>query len=106
MNNEIPDAVSAAPEVHAVVFENETFRVLDVKVPRQAVTAMHSHPKNICYVLAGGTLRFTLPEGSIDDLQLKIGQVTSSNGGAHIVENIGSTEVHVIQVELKPAGSQ
>ena len=97
----IPDAVAAAPEVHAVLLENATFRVLDVRVPPGAKTKMHSHPENVSYVLKGGKMRFIAPDGSTKEIELTHGQVTAPGPGAHVVENIGATEVQVIQVELK-----
>lgn len=97
----IPDAVTAAPEVHRVLLENPTFRVLDVRVPPGAKTALHAHPENVSYILKGGSMRFTAPDGAVREVQLVPGQVTAPGPGAHVVENTGTTEIHVIQVELK-----
>lgn len=98
--NHQDDAVGAAGEIHKAVFENEKVRVLDVVVPVGFKTAMHWHPKNMGYVLAAGKLRFILPDGIIKEVELTDGQVTSGEG-SHIVENIGETEVRVLQVEFK-----
>ncbi|MDP1706751.1 MAG: cytoplasmic protein [bacterium] len=98
--NHKDDAVGAAAEVHKAIFENEKIRVLDVVVPVGFKTAMHWHPKNMGYVLAAGKLRFVLPDGVVKDVELTEGQVTSGEG-SHIVENIGDTEVRVLQVEFK-----
>lgn len=94
------DAVGAAPEVHKTVFENESIRILDVVVPPQHKTQNHWHPKNTGYVIVPGTLRFTLPDGTVKDVALSAGQVTQGEG-SHIVENISNSEVRVIQVEFK-----
>ena len=98
--NHQDDAVSAAPEVHKAVFENDKIRVLDVVVPKGYKSASHWHPKNMGYVLKVGKLRFTLPDGAVKEVQLTEGQVTSGEG-SHIVENIGDTEVRVLQIEFK-----
>lgn len=98
--NHEDDAVSAAPEVHKAVFENDSVRMLDVVVPVGYKSASHWHPKNTCYVLAPGKLRFTLPDGTTKDVELSEGQVTQG-GGSHVVENVGTTEVRVLQVEFK-----
>lgn len=101
--NHADDAVSAAPEVHRMVFENDSIRVLDVVVPVGYKSPAHWHPKNMGYVLSPGTLRFTLPDGTVKDVELAAGQITQGEG-SHIVENIGSTEVRVLQVEFKQDG--
>lgn len=95
------DAVTIAPHVHEVIFENDKLRVLKVIVRPQDKADMHWHPENINYILKSGTLRFTKPDGSIVDIDLTEGQVTSSPESSHAVENIGNTEVQTIQVELK-----
>ncbi len=98
--NHQDDAVGAAGEIHRAIFENEKIRVLDVVVPIGFKTAMHWHPKNMGYVLAAGKLRFILPDGIVKEVELADSQVTSGEG-SHIVENIGDTEVRVLQVEFK-----
>lgn len=98
--NHEDDAVSAAPEVHKSVFENELIRVLDVVVPSGFQSASHWHPKNTCYVIAPGKLRFTLPDSTVKDVELVVGQITQGEG-SHIVENVGQSEVRVLQIEFK-----
>ena len=95
------NAVSIAPHIHEVIFENDKLRVLKVKVKPGDQAAMHWHPENINYILQPGKLRFTKPDGAVVDIELETGQVTSSPESSHAVENIGVTEVQTIQVELK-----
>lgn len=95
------DAVTLVPELHKVVFEDDRLRVLEVTVPIGASARMHWHPRNINYIQAGGTLRFTREDGSTADVTLSDGQVTSSDAASHGVKNIGDTEVRTIQVEYK-----
>ncbi len=98
--NHQDDAIGAAPEVHKNVFENESIRVLDVMVPLGHTTAMHWHPKNMGYVLTGGTLRFTFADGASKEVTVTENQVTQGEG-SHVVENIGTTVVRVLQIEFK-----
>jgi len=95
------DAVSIAPHIHSIVFENDKIRVLKVVVKPGDKAGMHWHPENINYILKPGTLRFTKPDGSTADVELTEGQVTSSPESSHAVENIGNTDVQTIQVEMK-----
>jgi len=95
------DAVTIAPHIHQVIFENDKMRVLKVTVKPGDKADMHWHPENINYILSAGTLRFTKVDGGAAEVTLAEGQVTSSPAGSHAVENIGDTEVRTVQVELK-----
>ena len=95
------DAIKVAPNLHSVIFENDKLRILKVLVKPGDKAEMHWHPENINYILSGGKLRFTKPDGYMVEIILNEGQVTSSMAGSHIVENIGDSEVQTIQVELK-----
>lgn len=99
-NNDI-DAVAIAPDLHKIIFENDKIRVLDVVVPPGAHADMHWHPENVGYVVAPGKLKFTKPDSTSVEAELKTGQVTNAGENSHIVDNIGNTTVQVIQVELK-----
>lgn len=95
------DAIAVAPDLHTVIFENDSMRVLKVVVQPGAKAAMHWHPENINYVLGAGRLSITKQDGTVVNADLNEGQVTSSPAGSHAVENTGDTEVRTVQVELK-----
>ena len=95
------EAVAVAPDLHKVVFEDGKLRVLEVTVPVGATARMHWHPRNINYIQSGGTLRFIRENGTTADLELSVGQVTSSDAASHTVENIGDSEVRTVQIEFK-----
>lgn len=96
------DAVTIAPDLHEVIFENDKIRVLKVTVKPRDKAAMHWHPENINYILASGKLKFTKPDGTVAEVELTEGQVTSSpTASSHEVENVGESEVQTIQVEMK-----
>lgn len=99
--DEAQDAVTVAPHIHKVIFEDDKMRVLKVVVKPGDKAEMHWHPHNMNYILSFGVLRFTKPDGSSADVELKVGQVTSSNPSSHEVENIGTTTVETVQVEIK-----
>jgi quercetin dioxygenase-like cupin family protein len=97
----VDDIVELSPEIHRVIFENETVRMLEVSVKPGATVPMHTNPENINYILQGGTLRLINPDGSSIDVQLSERQVIPAPVGRHAVENIGQTEVRTLCVELK-----
>ena len=76
-------------------------RMIDVRVKPGEKAALHRHPRNITYILTGGTLRFTDEAGQIKDTMFEDGHVAHMPETLHAVENIGSTEIHAIQIEFK-----
>lgn len=101
MSEQVDDIVKISPDVHQVIFENDTIRLLEVTVKPAATVPMHTNPENINYILAGGTLRLINPDGSAVDVQVTARQVIPAPVGRHAVENIGQTEVRTLCIELK-----
>jgi quercetin dioxygenase-like cupin family protein len=99
--SEWPDALHGASNVYKLILENERIRVLDVKFKPGDKAAMHSHPDHLVYVLADGTLKLSLPDGTSQEFQLKAGQALWIDGGPHETTNIGKTEAHNLVVELR-----
>ncbi len=100
-HGEWQDALKGASNVYKLVMENDRIRVLDVKFKPGDKAVMHSHPDHLVYVLADGTLRLSLPDGSSQDFQLKAGQAVWIGAGPHATENLGKTEAHNLVVEMK-----
>lgn len=96
------DAVSVAPDIHRVIFENEKVRMLDVVMKIGDKVPLHWHPANINYILSGGKIKFIKPTGENVELELQAGQTTSADSEVmHAVENNGPTNIHTIQIEFK-----
>jgi len=62
---------------------------------------MHSHPNHVIYPFAGGTMKFTLADGKTQTVTGKAGQVVWHDAETHTVENVGKTETHGLDIELK-----
>ena len=95
------DAVTVAPDIHKLVYDDKRFRMLDVRVKPGDKAGFHRHPRNMTYILAGGTLRFTDQAGATKDVEFTAGQTVHMPETLHAVENIGSSEVRAIQIEFK-----
>ncbi|HEX4960701.1 MAG TPA: cupin domain-containing protein [Thermoanaerobaculia bacterium] len=95
------DAEKASPKVVKLKLENERVRVLEAVSNPGDKENMHSHPANIVYVVEGGKLRITTPDGKSKDVEFKTGDTLWREPVTHAAENIGTTRVHVIIVELK-----
>lgn len=98
MNN---DAVSIAPHLHTIIFENEKVRALEVVVKPGDKAEMHTHPDNVLTVISGGTLTMTNPQGESREVVLETGKTFFSAATEHAVENKSDKTVKVVQIELK-----
>jgi len=84
-----------------IKFENDRVRVLEAKLPPGVKEQVHSHPAYVIYVLAGGKVRNYAADGKITEAELKTGDVLYRDPLTHAAENIGTTTMHLILVELK-----
>jgi beta-alanine degradation protein BauB len=95
------DAVTVAPHLYTVVLENERVRVLAVRGKPGDKTERHAHPAYLAIAITDGKFRFTRPDGQAVDVEFKAGQAIYQNPVEHTTEITGTTEAHVILVELK-----
>jgi quercetin dioxygenase-like cupin family protein len=82
-----------------VLAEDEKVRVLHYMPARGEKTPMHSHPSTVLYVIKGGRIRITMPDGSTTDGELKAGATLLRPPVTHADEAFDDLEV--ILVELK-----
>jgi quercetin dioxygenase-like cupin family protein len=96
-----PAAVNA--QTIKVKFENDKVRVLEAELPPGVKEQVHSHPAYVIYVLAGGKVRNYAADGKTTEIELKTGEVLYRDPLTHAAENIGTTTMHMILVEMKMA---
>jgi hypothetical protein len=103
------DAMIAAPEFHAVLFEDDRVRVLDGRVPAGATVPVHTHRwGGVLYILATSDFIRRDPDGNVL-ADTKASRSTPILGTAvwgapltpHSLENVGSDEFRTITVEMK-----
>lgn len=95
------DAVTVAPNIHKLVYDDDQLRILDIHLKPDSKAGFHRHPRNITYILKGGTMRFTDKAGKTKDTTFADGHTAHMPETSHAVENIGTTEIHAIQIEFK-----
>jgi len=95
------DPVKVDPAHYKVLLNNKQVRILDYHLKPGEKTPMHSHPNHAIYPLTGGTMKFTLADGKTNTATAKAGQVVWHNAETHTVENVGKTETHGLDIELK-----
>ena len=96
------DPVVTDPDKYHAIFENEMVRVLEYHDVPGARTSPHRHPASVMYTLSGFERRLHA-DGTTRDVELEPGRVFWLPAQVHQGENIGTTETHVLFVELKTA---
>jgi quercetin dioxygenase-like cupin family protein len=95
------DPAKVDPQHYKVLLDNEDVRILDVRQKPGDKSPMHSHPKHAVYWLTGSTLKFTSSDGKTNTVTTKAGQVAWRDPETHMVEIVGKTESHALDIELK-----
>ena len=93
-------AVVNAKTAH-VKFENDRVRVLEAVLQPGDKEQLHTHPAYVIYVLEGGKMRNHAADGTTSETEFVAGQTIFREPLTHWAENIGTTTVRVLLVELK-----
>jgi hypothetical protein len=103
------DALSAAPQHHTLLLENDQVRVLETRIPAGDLVPVHTHRwPSVLYVFswsdfirrdATGTVLVDSRLGGGADSPPTV--MWSAALPPHSLENVGSTEIRLISVELK-----
>ena len=103
------DALIAAPQFHRLVFENDEVRVLDTRIGPGETVPMHIHRwPAVIYLLASDHIVRRDIDGEVlldtritgeqpePDIGVWVGPMPP-----HTVENVGESEVRLLNLELK-----
>lgn len=114
MNHASPhplDAMTASPEHHDVLLENDRVRMLDTRLRPGERTAVHTHAwPGALYVLSWSDFIRCDADGNVlaDSRSMAAPPPPGSALwleplAPHYVTNIGDRDLHIIAVEVKPA---
>jgi len=95
------DPIKVAPHAYKVLLENERVRVLEYRGQPGTKAGMHGHPDLVAVAIRGGKVRFASPDGQSAEAELEDGQAMIFAATVHATENVGTTEIHIVLVELK-----
>ena len=108
MASHVLDAMTAAPDHHGVLFENDLVRILDTRLAPGERTPVHAHEwPAALYVLSWSDFLRRDADGII---LVDSRERSAPPPGAglwidplppHSVENIGADDLHIIAVEVK-----
>ena len=98
------DPTCTDPDKYRTIFENDVVRVLDYRDHPGATTAPHRHPDSVMYTITAFRRRLHV-DGATRDVEMTPGNVFWLPAQVHRGENIGTTDTHVLFIELKTTDS-
>jgi quercetin dioxygenase-like cupin family protein len=84
-----------------VKLDNEKVRVLEATLKPGDKEELHSHPASVVYIIDGGKIRNHSEDGKTAESELVSGSAVYRDPLTHWAENIGTTTIRLIVVELK-----
>lgn len=101
LQDPLRDPVVTDSDKYKVVLENDRVRVLEYRDSPGQRTSPHHHPDFVLCALSAFKRKFVLPDGKEAVRDVRPGEVAWGKAHSHIGENVGSTDTHVLIVELK-----
>ena len=96
------DPVAIDPAHYKVEFQNDQVRVLRVKIGAHQKTPMHEHPLNrVTVFLTDQSFRSKTPDGKIEPVDHKAGEVAWGTPLTHEEENVGDRAFEAVVIEVK-----
>jgi quercetin dioxygenase-like cupin family protein len=93
------DAVGVASKQFKVLAEDDQVRVMEYRDKKGDKVPMHSHPKHIVYILKDSKTKFSFPDGTSKESEVKAGQALIRPAVTHSQESLKDS--HAIVIELK-----
>ncbi|MCM3905355.1 MAG: cupin domain-containing protein [Pyrinomonadaceae bacterium] len=95
------DPVKVDSKHYKVEFENSQVRVLRAKLEPHEKSVMHGHPNAVAIFVTDTNVKFTLADGTTQDVVRKAGEALWTPATTHLPENTTDQAFEVIVVELK-----
>jgi quercetin dioxygenase-like cupin family protein len=93
------DAMKYGVKHLTVLAEDQKVRVLRYAPSKGDKTPMHSHPASVVYVLKGGRVKYTMPDGSARITELKTGEALIRPPVTHADEALDDVEAILVEVK-------
>jgi len=95
------DAMQYGVKHLKVLNEDDKVRVLESTPKRGDKIPVHSHPSTVVYVVKGGRIKYTMPDGSTRIAELKTGEALLRPPVTHSEEALDDLDVIVIELKSK-----
>jgi beta-alanine degradation protein BauB len=95
------DPTKVAPGAFKEKLNNAEVRVTESTSTPGQKDPMHSHPAMMIYVVSGGKMKLTAADGTSKVVEFVTGDVRWMPPMTHTSENVGTTEMKMLLVEVK-----
>jgi len=95
------DPVKLDPKHYTVVIDNDQVRVLRARYGPHEKSVMHEHPASVAVYMTDGHTKFTLADGTSQNVDGKAEDATWADAGKHLPENVGDQPFEAVVIELK-----
>jgi quercetin dioxygenase-like cupin family protein len=93
------DAMQYGVKHLTVLAEDQKVRVLRYAPHKGDKTPVHSHPSTVVYVVKGGRVKYTMPDGSTKISELKTGDALIRAPVTHADEALDDVESILIEIK-------
>jgi quercetin dioxygenase-like cupin family protein len=93
------DAMQYGVKHLKVLAEDDKVRVLEYAPKKGDRTPVHSHPYSVVYVLKGGKVKYTMPDGSTRISELHTGETLLRPPVTHSDEALDDVETILIEIK-------
>lgn len=95
---------SSSEAQRTVLLENDEVLVVETRYPPSSTGEMHTHRfPHVTYVIEPGSIEVTDADGTVSVVESTAGQVMWRGPQSHSTKNVGSTDVRILEVEVKHA---
>jgi len=98
------DPTVVDPEHYISEFENERVRIVRIVYGPGEESTMHHHPESVAVFLTDGQVQMTLPDGSVEEMEVTAGSAAYSGAVEHDPKNTADIPLEVVEIELKSVG--
>jgi quercetin dioxygenase-like cupin family protein len=95
-----PDEMTMTGIRRSIEFQNDQVTVVRYRFEARAKIPMHDAPNAVVVWLTDGHLRLTFPDGTLEDLNFKVGQTAWDAAGRHSGENLADVPLEFISIQL------
>jgi quercetin dioxygenase-like cupin family protein len=95
------DPVRVAGDTHKLALDNPFVRVLDVRIPPGKTEPRHRHPHGLSVYFTDWDAKVTVDGQAAEVHHRTAGSFAWNEPVVHSVQNAGTTEGHILRIELK-----